>query len=334
MRSLEHSVDQIARQTGFSGVVRVEHAGTLRLDTVFGLACRACGVANTTKTRFAVASATKGLTALVVMKLIEQGRLELGSRARAVLGADLPLVGDDVTIEQLLAHRSGIGDYLDEQAGWQVLDHVLPVPVHELATTEQYLRVLEGHPTKFAAGERFAYCNSGYVVLSLIAERVAGVSFYELAQELVGVPAGMTATGFLRSDELPAGTAHGYLEADGLRTNVLHLPVRGSGDGGIYSTLDDVHALWQALFAARIVAARWVAEMLRPRSDVPDEAMRYGLGFWLDGERAVLEGYDPGVSFQSVHDPGTDTTHTVMSNTSEGAWPLARHLNQILPPRR
>ena len=334
MGSLDHAIDRIALRTGFSGVVRVVEAGVLRVDKAFGLACRACGVANTTTTRFGVASATKGLTALTLVKLIEAGRLELGSTARPVLGDDLPLVGDEVTIEQLLAHRSGIGDYLDEDAGWQVDDHVLPVPVDELATTEQYLRVLEGQPTKFAAGERFAYCNSGYVVLALIAERLTGLRFHDLVQELVCVPAGMAATAFLRSDELPAETAQGYLEVGGLRTNALHLPVRGSGDGGAYSTVDDVQALWRALFAGRIVAPRWVAEMVRPRSDVPSQSMRYGLGFWLDGDGAVLEGYDAGVSFRSVHDPATDTTHTVMSNTSEGAWPLARHLNELFPPGR
>jgi CubicO group peptidase (beta-lactamase class C family) len=331
MPSLEQSIDRIALETAFSGVVRVEDAGVARVDKGFGLACRAGGVANTTATRFGIASATKGLTALVVMKLIEQGRLELAATARSVLGDDLPLVGDDVTVEQLLAHRSGIGDYLDEDAGWQVDDHVLPVPVHELATTEQYLRVLEGHPAKFAAGERFAYCNGGYVVLALIAERLTGTALHELVQQLVCAPAGMTATAFLRSDELPAGTARGYLDIDGLRTNVLHLPVRGSGDGGIYSTLDDVHALWQALFAGQIIAGRWVAEMVRSRSEVPSEAMHYGLGFWLDGDAAILEGYDPGVSFRSVHNPVTGTTHTVIANTSEGAWPLARHLNETLP---
>ena len=81
-----------------------------------------------------------------------------------------------MTIEHLLAHRSGIGDYLDEEADHEITDYVLAVPVHELATTEQYLAVLDGHPTKFPAGERFSYCNGGYVVLALIAERVSGTA--------------------------------------------------------------------------------------------------------------------------------------------------------------
>ena len=116
--------------------------------------------------------------------------LELDTTARSVLGDDLPLIDDAVTVEHLLAHRSGIGDYLDEDDEPDVKDYLMPVPVHELATTEQYLAVLDGHPTKFAPGERFAYCNGGYVVLALIAERASGVPFHDLVQQRVCAPAG------------------------------------------------------------------------------------------------------------------------------------------------
>ena len=67
----------------------------------------------------------------------------------------------------------------------------MPVPVHELATTEQYLPVLDGHPTVSPPGERFAYNNGGYVVLALLAERASGVDFHELVRTLVCEPAGM-----------------------------------------------------------------------------------------------------------------------------------------------
>ena len=136
-------------------------------------------------------------------------------------------------------------------------------------------------------------------------------------------------TEFLRSDELPARTAVGYLEVEGeWRTNVFHLPVRGSGDGGIYLTVADISSFWLAFFAGRIISTEWVAEMVRPRSDVPAKSKRYGLGFWLHAstDAVILEGCDAGVSFRSVHDPNTQVTLTVISNTAGGAWPIARLL--------
>ena len=267
-----------------------------------------------------------------MVSLINDNALAMSTTARSVLGADLPLIGNDVTIEHLLAHRSGIGDYLDEEAGYEVTDYLLTVPPQNLATTEQYLAVLGGYPAKFPPGERFS-SNSGYVVLALIAGRISGVGFDQLVAERVCEQAGMVDTGFLRSDELPAGTALGYLPIPGRsRTNVFHLPVRGSGDGGIYSTAADISALWQSLFTGRIVPTRWVTEMMRPRSDVPAQSKRYGLGFWLGqhSDTVILEGFDAGVSFRSVHDPRSAITRTVISNSSEGAWPIARRLDEFL----
>jgi CubicO group peptidase (beta-lactamase class C family) len=330
--SLQRELDSLAAETSFAGVVRVDRGGDVVVERAYGLAHRGAGIPNTVDTRFGIASGAKGLTALTVVSLIEDGTLDLASRARSFLGEDLPLVGDDVTVEHLLAHRSGIGDYLDEDAPGAITDYVLPVPVHTLATTEDYLAVLGGHAPKFEPGATFSYCNGGYVLLALLAERASGVPFDELVSERVGKPAEMDGTAFLRSDELPARTAVGYLAADGLRSNALHLPVRGSGDGGAYSTVADVRALWQALFAGRIVSDRWVREMTRPRSDASDHNRRYGLGFWLHAstDTVILEGYDAGVSFRSLHDPRTDTTCTVISNWTDGAWSIARRLAEAL----
>src|SRR5262249_51319614 len=154
---------------------------------------------------------------------------------------DLPLIDERVTIEHLLAHRSGIGDYLDEELDLDFSDYLMPVPVQQLDRTEAYLEILDGHAQRFAPGERFSYCNGGYVVLALIAERVAAMPFHDLVRDLVCAPAGMVDTAFLRSDALPGRAAIGYTQiGEDWRTNVFHLPVCGSGDGGIYTTAADV----------------------------------------------------------------------------------------------
>jgi CubicO group peptidase (beta-lactamase class C family) len=287
------------------------------------MAHRGLGVRNTVNTRFAIASGTKGLTALTVMSLVDAGVLDLSTTARSVLGADLPLIDDAVTVEQLLAHRSGIGDYYDEDS-----DPSLPVPAQDLETTEQYVPILDGYPTRFPPGTEFRYNNGAFVVLAVIAERAAGVPFHDLVAQRVCAPAGLTDTAFLRSDEPDQRMALGYLDTDGLRTNVFDLPVRGSGDGGIYTTVADVHTLWRAFFAGKIVPSERVAEMVRPRSTYEQESRRYGLGFWLHGssDMVLLTGYDPGVSFRSVSDPSGEFTYTVIGNTAAGAWPIARLL--------
>ena len=330
---MQDSVDRIAAETAFSGVVRVDRGDEVEFVKAYGLAHRGWEIPNEVDTRFGIASGTKGLTALTVMSLIEEGRLRLTTTARSVLGDDLPLIDDAVTVEHLLAHRSGIGDYYDEDIVREPLDYVSPVPVHELGSTEDYLRALEGFETKFPPDERFSYSNGGFVVLALIAERASGTSFYELLRQRVCEPAGMVDTEFLRSDELPGRTALGYLAEDGPRTNVFHLPVRGSGDGGIFTTAADVSALWTALFAGRIVSTDVVAEMVQPRSEVPSptQPARYGLGIWLHPTRDLVElhGSDAGVSFQTVHDPRERFTYTVLSNTTDGAWPIVLHLDEL-----
>src|SRR5688500_11609499 len=108
---LESSVDRIAAATGFSGVVRVDRGGRVDFAKAYGLAHRGWGIPNAVNTRFGIASGTKGLTALSIMSLIEEGRLDFDTTARSVLGEDLPRIDDGVTVEHLLSHRSGIGDY-------------------------------------------------------------------------------------------------------------------------------------------------------------------------------------------------------------------------------
>lgn len=329
---LEEQLASLA-EAGFAGVVRLDVAGRTVLRAAYGLADRARHIPMTVDTRLGIASGSKTLTALAVLALVEDGILELSTTARSLLGPDLPLVAADVTIEHLLAHRSGIGDYLDEDTDLDESDYLMPVPVHELATTESYLPILDGHPTKFRADTSFSYCNGGYVVLALLAERASGVAFHDLVRRSVTERAGMDDTAYLRSDTLPGDAALGYVFVNGeWRSNVFHLPVRGSGDGGAFTTVDDVHRLWSALVGGRIVSGPTFASMRRARSDPDEDDESYGLGLWLDvgtGEMA-MRGSDTGVSFISVHDPARDRTSTVIANTTGAAWPVHRAIEAWL----
>ena len=333
--TLHDDLEALADEHDFSGVLAVSRNGERLVELARGYADRANERAVTLDTRFAIASAVKGFTALTTMSLVESGELSLDTTLRSLLPDALPTVDPAVTIEHLLAHTSGVGDYLDEDAVGDIDDYVMPIPVHQLDEPMHYLPILDGHPQRTPPGTTFAYNNGGYVMLSIAIEIASGRSFYDLVQERVLDPAGMVDTAFERSDRLPPGAAIGYLE-DG-RSNVLHLPVRGAGDGGAYSTLRDLEAFWPALFAGRILPLPVVDRMVEPRNDVPSEGLRYGLGFWLRSDRptVMIEGMDAGVSCRTAYDRPSTFSYTVISNTSSGAWPLVRYLDdRSAEPRR
>lgn len=328
----KRSIDEAITEGSFTGVITIDVGDVRTLERCEGFIHRALGAPMTASTRIAVASGSKAFTALAVMRLVEDGRLQLDRRVRALLGDDLPLIADDVTVEHLLCHTSGIGDYLDEDAGWEVSDHVLTLPVHTLTTSKAFLPMLDGHPQKFPPGDRFEYCNGGYMVLALLLERLTGQIYHDAIQQLVFRPAGLERTAFLPLNDLPADAAPGYVLDEGNLVNTLHLPVLGNGDGGAFTTASDLHRFWLAFLDGRIVSHETAAEMVRPRHDVPAEQMRYGMGFWVHRAHPalILEGYDAGASFRSTHIPETQTTVTVLGNSSEGAWPVISTLAQMI----
>lgn len=326
-------LDAAAAKRSFHGVVSVDVGDDRVLERCYGFAHRALQVPHTPSTRFAMASGSKSFTALAIMHQIQAGAIGLDDAARRYLGDDLPLIGDDVTIEHLLTHTSGIGDYLDEDGDWDPADYVLALPVHLLLSAESFLPMLAGHAAKHAPGAEFTYCNGGYMVLAVILERITGRIFQDVVDETVLQPAGMRETAYLRSDELPGDVALGYLFPEGDRSNVLHLPIRGNGDGGAYTSAADMHVFWRALHADAIVPAPVVAEMTRPRVEVDDENLRCGAGFWVhpDDPAVVMDGGDAGVNFRSTHDPRTCTTVTVMSNCTYGSGAVMEYIQDAWP---
>jgi CubicO group peptidase (beta-lactamase class C family) len=293
----------------FTGVLSVRRGDEVLGEWAVGLADRVHSVPNTPQTKFGIASGSKTFTAATVLSLVADGILALDTTARSLLGPDLPLIADDVTIDHLLSHRSGIGDYLDEDE-----DEFAPLalPVQALDSTPAFLPLLDGYPTKFQAGKRFSYCNGGYVVLALLAERSSGVPFAELVTQRVFDPAGMADSGYPRSDALPPHTATGYKD-DG-RSNVFDLPVVASGDGGAYTTVADVHRFWSALTGGAVIPAELYDSMREPVSPDADDGRGYGRGLWLDDGLLSLSGSDYGTTARSLHDVTSGLTATALAN--------------------
>lgn len=329
MGKLREHIRMEAHKIGLSGVVSVQ-SGDFIYAEAFGYRDWANHAENRISTRFAIASGTKGFTAVGIAVLIEQGLIEFDTLAKSILGDKFENFHRDITIRHLLGHTSGIGDYFDEESTENINDVMLAVPVQNLMSPGDYLPMLEKAKCQCLPGERFSYSNSGFIILALIIEIVSGQSYQNFIEQQLFKRANMNRSGFFCSDRLPEDTASGYIAVgDTWRSNIFNLPIRGGGDGGAYSTIDDMQNFWSALKGGDLINEHLVSELFSPREYCEKDKLSYGYGFWLNAgaKQVILEGYDAGVSFRSLQGLDDENGYTVISNTSSGAWPIARMLD-------
>ena len=335
-------LDAIATQHArepFSGVVSVRERGEVVLERAFGLAQRGEGIANTVGTRFGIASGTKTLTAIAVARLVEEGRLAFDARLVDCVSVALPNIDREVTLHHLLTHTSGVPDYFDEaveddfEALWR------DRPMYAFRRPSDFLRLFAHLPMKAAPGTRWTYNNAGYVLLGLAIEQAAGMPFTSFVERHVLQACGMASSGFFALDRLPGGTALGYLPtADGgWRTNAYAVPIVGGADGGAFTTVRDLAALWEALLDHRLVGPATLDRMLAPhaRTDPDADASHYGYGLWIvrrEGRPDAYEmaGEDPGVVCVSRFDPGSSVGYSLLGNSASAARAMHRAIAPVL----
>jgi len=320
---------ELIHNSSFSGVVSVRNNEETILEMEKGYRDRVNHLPNEIDTRFGIASGTKLFTALGIMKLVEEEKISLDDKAFQYVPHSFPTYDQSVTIKHLLTHTSGLPDYLDDEA----TEINLSVPWYELEKPKDYLEILPQTPMRFTPGERFEYNDSGFILLAVIIEEITG-DYHRYIEENILEKAKMTSSGFYRMNELPENTALGYLEEEisNVRTNVYALPIIGGGDGGMFSSVEDMHRFWHAFANGDIVSKQTVELMLQPHAK--GNELFYGLGVWLKETSGqyypIIIGQDPGVSFESGYDIIHSHTFVIISNTEYGVWPIARQIEMEL----
>ena len=322
----------------FSGVVLVQQAGETVFEGAYGRANRADDIPNTVSTRFATASGTKTFTSLAVCQLVEQGKLSFDTLLNECVTEDYPQKDAPVTLHHVLSHTSGLPDYYDEEQSDEALLEVWAArTVARVRHPRDVLSLFPDRPLKFAPGTGFSYNNGAYVLLGLVIEGASGMSYHDYVTEHVFRRAGMENSGFFPLDELPSGTAQGYMEPQGLRTNVYALPELALPDGGAFVTAPDMAHFWDAMRNHRLLSPENTARMMQPHTQAPTHGSNrwYGYGLWMtrDGDDVVqydVLGGDAGVGFLSRYAPGSDLVATVACNDSMTVWPLLHDLGPLL----
>jgi len=228
------------RNGDFSGSVLVARGGRVLFRKSYGMANYELSVPNTERTRFHVASVTKTFTAAAILVLEKQGRLKLSDP----LSKWLPdyLNGEKITVEQMLAHRSGLPDYysLPEYTARKSQRVALPDLIAWVKTK----------PLDFLPGSEFRYSNTGFAFLAYIVEQVSGRKYEDFVAEELFKPTGMKDSGTFRDDAVIPERASGYqpwVGPDRMRNAPAYDKTILIGAASLYSTTDDLYAWCRAL---------------------------------------------------------------------------------------
>ena len=332
--TLNSSIDEHA----FSGVISIRRQGTVVYERAAGYADRSNQLSNTLETRFGIASGTKFFTALAIGKLITAKKLSLSSKLTDCTALDFPRYSQEITIRHLLTHTSGIPDYYDEEEITDFDNFTLSIPWYELKGPRDYLAAFPDEAMKFEPGERFSYSNGGYILLGVVIEELSGLKYQDFVEQEIFEAIGMDHSGYFPLNKLPEKTAMGYVEeAEGWRTNIFDLPIVGASDGGAFTTVQDIASLWGAFWDYEVLPKGLVEIYAQPhvKAETEGEHTYYGYGLWIHKDKGrnreeYITGCDAGVSFKSSVNRVEELQVTVISNTTDGAWPILKDIDTAL----
>ena len=294
------------------------------------------------ETNFRLASVSKQFTAMAVMLLVHDGKLRYEDHLTDVF-PDFPAYGNTITVRQLLNHTSGLIDYEDimakQYAG--IPDDKIP----QIADAGVLDLLKHETRTSFVPGTRWAYSNSGYVVLAMVVEKRSGMRFGDFLRRRIFIPLGMTNTvAYEKGRNEVAHRAYGHTRAAaGWRETDQSSTSATLGDGGVYTSLEDL-AKWDAALAgSKLLTAKEMDPAFTPATAVNGVALHdpdgnvaplYGFGWFLNPYRGhrryAHEGETVGFRTAIQRYPDDHLTIVVLSNRAGADAPaLADHVADL-----
>lgn len=276
-----------------------------------GYASKEYDIKNTLDTRFNIASVGKPITGVAITKLIEDQIINPSHFISEYINLKNDIF-NNITIEQLLTHTSGLGDYFQ-----QAFDSPHTKWYEEF---NDFSDIIGKATLLFKPGEKWAYSNLGYLVLGLLVEKLTGMTYYSYISQNIFIPANMTDSGFWLYNEPVKNCAsgYGYDEERGIWRNRTVIPVlRGNSSGGWFSTVDNLSKFMEAVLSNKLLSNCYTNAMITSKPEL--NAPNYGYGFFVTNEKLGHGGGGTGTSTQLSYYKESGCTLTVLCNYSIGA---------------
>lgn len=262
----------------FNGCLLIAENGRVIYTGAFGLANKETDEPLNTESAFYLASVSKQLTAMAIMILETQGKLSFEDKLSKFF-PEFPDYADKISIDHLLTHTSGIPDYFS-----------LGIYKPDLTNKDVLETLIKQKHLEFEPGEKYSYSNGGYVLLSLIVEQASDEPFHAFLKKNVFEPLGMERSlVFDESKPHIVNRAAGY-SGDGKRADYEILT---TGDGGIYSTVEDLYKWDRALYSNKLISNKDLQKAFTPRVLTNGRSTNYGYGWMIKSrsqEKTVFHG--------------------------------------------
>ncbi|WP_310554408.1 serine hydrolase [Flavobacterium sp.] len=241
---------QFAEYNQFNGSVLVAEQGKIIYKKGFGMANIEWNIPNNPDTKHRLGSISKQFTALLIIQLVEQGKLKLDAPISLYLPDYPKTTGDIITVHHLLTHTSGIPNYTSFPNFFKEVSR-------NPFTPEVFVKQFSDLPLQFKPGEKFAYSNSGYFLLGHIIEKVSGKSFEKNLHESIFTPLKMNNTGYDSSSVILKNRASGYEKKGNGYENAPYIDMSiPYAAGSLYSTVEDLYLWDQALYNNQLLSSK------------------------------------------------------------------------------
>ena len=270
--AFESYLNELVENDAFSGSVLLAYEGKPLFLKAYGIANFSCGQKNQIDTKFNLGSMNKMFTSVAIAQLAQNGKLGFTDTLEKLLG-EYPnkTAASKITVEQLLTHTSGLGDYFNQK-----YENASKLQFKKIA---DYFPLFVNEPLEFEPGTRFRYSNAGYMVLGAIIEQLSHQDYFDYVKERIYKPAGMINSDAYELDYDIPNLAVGYTASDqkGLRKNNLFLHVvKGGPAGGGYSTAEDLLRFALALQSHKLLNPKYTELITKGRVTARNGMYAYG----------------------------------------------------------
>ena len=306
----EQFVNALVAQNQFTGTVLVAREGKPIFRKGFSFANREWDIANGPETKFRLGSITKQFTATAILELVEAGKLKTDDPISKYY-TDAPASWSKITIHHLLTHTSGIPSYTSIPGFFQ------KEAMFDL-TPAEIVKLTQDQPLEFEPGEKWKYDNSGYILLGYVIEKVSGQSYADFIRQHIFEPLGMRDTGYDNTKDVLRHRASGYVYNSGHWLNAPYLAMTlPYAAGSLYSTVDDLLAWDQALYAGKLLSAESFQKMFTPYKN--GYGYGWGIGKQFDRKMISHNGGINGFSTIISRYPDDKVTIIVLANMQTNA---------------